>query len=119
GPRASTLGPRLRRADRAAPAPPPGGERGGAGGPQATVQRQEAAGRADSPATPADGALPPGDNTPSPPTPAGQAAPAAAGPASPPLDELARQLFGPLAARLKSELRLDRERTGLLTDLRR
>jgi hypothetical protein len=39
-------------------------------------------------------------------------------PASPPLDELARQLFGPLSARLKAELRLDRERAGLLTDLR-
>jgi hypothetical protein len=34
------------------------------------------------------------------------------------LDELARQLFDPLAARLKAELRLDRERAGLLTDLR-
>ena len=49
------------------------------------------------------------------PAPAGTPAPA---PASPPLDELARQLFGPLTARLKAELRLDRERTGLLTDLR-
>ena len=43
---------------------------------------------------------------------------AATGAAGPPLDELARQLFGPLAARLKAELRLDRERAGLLTDLR-
>jgi len=30
-----------------------------------------------------------------------------------------RQLFEPLAARLKAELRLDRERAGLTTDLRR
>jgi hypothetical protein len=43
--------------------------------------------------------------------------PAAAG-ATPSLEELARQLFGPLTARLKAELRLDRERAGLLTDLR-
>jgi hypothetical protein len=49
---------------------------------------------------------------------AASAAPAAPGPAGPPLDELARQLFGPLAARLKAELRLDRERAGRLTDLR-
>lgn len=42
----------------------------------------------------------------------------ASGAASTPLDELARQLFGPLSARLKAELRLDRERAGLLTDLR-
>jgi len=113
------LRPSLLLSDPATPPPPADGQPGGASGPQATVQRQEAAGPADSPATPADGALPPADSTPSPPTPAGQAAPAAAGPASPPLDELARQLFGPLAARLKSELRLDRERAGLLTDLRR
>jgi hypothetical protein len=45
----------------------------------------------------------------------GASAPAAAGM---PLEELARQLFGPLSARLKAELRLDRERAGLLTDLR-
>lgn len=45
---------------------------------------------------------------------------AAASPAAPgvPIDELARQLFGPLSARLKAELRLERERVGLLTDLR-
>lgn len=45
---------------------------------------------------------------------------AASTPAAPgvPLDELARQLFGPLSARLKAELRLERERVGLLTDLR-
>lgn len=34
-------------------------------------------------------------------------------------DELVRKLFDPLAARLKAELRLDRERAGLVTDLRR
>ncbi len=50
--------------------------------------------------------------------PAASAVPAAPVPAGPQLDELARQLFGPLAARLKAELRLDRERAGLLTDLR-
>jgi hypothetical protein len=35
------------------------------------------------------------------------------------IDELARRLYDPLAARLKAELRLDRERAGLITDLRR
>jgi hypothetical protein len=35
------------------------------------------------------------------------------------MDELVRRLFDPLAARLKAELRLDRERAGLITDLRR
>jgi hypothetical protein len=49
-------------------------------------------------------------------------APAVAGAApanSQNLDELARRLYDPLAARLKAELRLDRERFGLITDLRR
>lgn len=35
------------------------------------------------------------------------------------LDELVRRLFDPLSARLKDELRLDRERAGLISDLRR
>jgi hypothetical protein len=35
------------------------------------------------------------------------------------IEDLARRLFDPLSARLKSELRLDRERAGLVTDLRR
>ena len=35
------------------------------------------------------------------------------------LEELARRLFEPLTARLKTELRLDRERAGTLTDLDR
>jgi hypothetical protein len=52
------------------------------------------------------------------------AAAAAAGPGAGPLaglalDELVRQLFDPLCSRLKAELRLDRERAGLLTDLHR
>jgi hypothetical protein len=34
------------------------------------------------------------------------------------LDELARRLFDPLSARLRAELRLDRERAGVHTDLR-
>ncbi|HEU5266569.1 MAG TPA: hypothetical protein VFU35_07705, partial [Jatrophihabitans sp.] len=56
---------------------------------------------------------------------AAPAAAAAAGPAAaavggtPNLDELARRLYDPLAARIKAELRLDRERFGLVTDLRR
>jgi len=47
---------------------------------------------------------------------------AATGPpaaAPPDLEELARRLFDPLCAHLKAELRLDRERAGLVTDLRR
>ncbi len=35
------------------------------------------------------------------------------------LDELARRLFDPLSARLRNELWMDRERAGLVTDLRR
>ena len=34
-------------------------------------------------------------------------------------DALARKLFDPLVARIKAELRQDRERAGYLTDLRR
>jgi CubicO group peptidase (beta-lactamase class C family) len=48
---------------------------------------------------------------------AGAAVQAATG--APSTDELVRRLFDPLAARLKAELRLDRERAGFVTDLRR
>jgi hypothetical protein len=48
---------------------------------------------------------------------AAAAAPGAA--AGPDVDELVRRLYEPLAARIKAELRLDRERAGVLTDLRR
>jgi hypothetical protein len=47
------------------------------------------------------------------------AAGAAAGALPTDLDELARRLFDPLNARLKSALWLDRERAGMVTDLRR
>ncbi len=47
------------------------------------------------------------------------AAGAAAGALPTDLDELARRLFDPLSARFKSELWLDRERAGMVTDLRR
>jgi hypothetical protein len=61
------------------------------------------------------------------PPPASAVAPAvSAGPGSPApvpanvdLEELTRRLFEPLTARLKTELRLDRERAGAITDLRR
>jgi hypothetical protein len=59
---------------------------------------------------------------PGPSAPAAPAVPAAASPgaaAMPSTDELVRRLFDPLAARLKSELRLDRERAGFVTDLKR
>ncbi len=52
---------------------------------------------------------------PSPAAPAG-AAPAAAAPTD--LDEMARRLFEPLSARIRAELWLDRERSGLMTDAR-
>ena len=51
--------------------------------------------------------------------PAPSAAGAAAAPSGAALDELVRRLYDPLSARLKDELRLDRERAGLVTDLRR
>jgi hypothetical protein len=64
----------------------------------------------------------------SPAVPAAPAAPAAEGtpegggsggpPSGAALDELVRRLYDPLSARLKDELRLDRERAGLITDLR-
>ncbi|HEV7978921.1 hypothetical protein [Amycolatopsis sp.] len=49
------------------------------------------------------------------PAPAQVAAPAVA-PAPPETDELVKKLFDPLLRRLKTELRLDRERRGALTD---
>ena len=85
-----------------------------------TVQRQDASGPPGAPG-PSPGSEPPAAAALSPSVQATATAPAvghAPAPASPPLDELARQLFGPLSARLKAELRLDRERAGLLTDLR-
>jgi hypothetical protein len=45
-------------------------------------------------------------------------APSAGGPAGADLDEMARRLYEPLSARLRAELWQDRERSGLLTDLR-
>jgi hypothetical protein len=116
-----------------------------AGSPRAPVQRQEATRPADAAATwPGDepataGTIVPAPTTadmtvpapattdaisPAPPAATGSApsaapaGPPASGAAGVPLEELARQLFGPLTARLKAELRLDRERAGLLTDLR-
>ncbi len=51
------------------------------------------------------------------PTPPPQAPPAPAPPAAQPeTDELVKKLFDPLLRRLKTELRLDRERRGALTD---
>lgn len=54
-----------------------------------------------------------------PPGPAGPADPGApaAGAAAASPDELVKKLFDPLLRRLKTELRLDRERRGMLTDL--
>ncbi len=46
------------------------------------------------------------------------AAPSEPGTAGTDLDELARRLYGRLRVMLKHELRLDRERAGLLTNAR-
>ncbi len=66
---------------------------------------------------------PAADDPPAPPPAGGSAAPA--GPAAPAaplsgaeLEEMARRLYEPLTARLRAELWQDRERSGLLTDLR-
>ena len=72
------------------------------------------------------------DDLAAPPPVAGPPAAAGAAPLTPPggsgpgaaatpeqLDELARRLYDKIRYRLKAELRLDRERAGLLTDLRR
>ena len=85
-----------------------------------TVQRQEADGPADAPGPSPGSELTTTMSDQAAAAPSAAAGPSAAAPgaAAPPLDELARQLFGPLTARLKAELRLDRERAGLLTDLR-
>jgi hypothetical protein len=55
------------------------------------------------------------------PAPAAAAAPSAAAPGAggQNIDDLVRRLYDPLAARIKAELWLDRERAGLVTDLRR
>jgi hypothetical protein len=52
-----------------------------------------------------------------PPEPAPAAPAAPTGPAE--IDELVRRIYEPIAARLRAELRIDRERAGMLTDLRR
>ena len=50
------------------------------------------------------------------PAPAPAPAPEAAAAPPPETDELVKKLFDPLLRRLKTELRLDRERRGALTD---
>ena len=83
--------------------PPP------AGAPAQDVPPEAVAGGPEEPDNP--------DQAPTAPPAGGAAAGgAAAGAASP--DELVKKLFDPLLRRLKTELRLDRERRGVLTDLR-
>jgi hypothetical protein len=87
-------------------------EPAGAISPPDIVQRVGA----PAPAGSSDG---PAGDVPSPATATASVAETGPPPATiPSLDELARQLFDPLVARLKAELRLDRERAGLLTDMR-
>lgn len=80
-----------------------------------TVQR-DVGGDASAPPAPAAAEPAPAETTP--PTPAAAAPAPAAAPAATNVDELARRLYEPLAARLREELWLDRERAGWLTDLR-
>lgn len=67
----------------------------------------------------------PAAEVPSPPPPVATDAPALTPPAAATsgakdnLDEMARRLFEPLSARLRAELWLDRERAGLIADVRR
>ncbi len=83
----------------------------GQAGDDDTVQREAAGGAAPDAAVetagPVDGGS--GSTTPAP------GAPPATSAAH--LDEMARRLYEPLAARLREELWLDRERAGLLSDL--
>jgi hypothetical protein len=81
--------------------------------PEPVLQREVAA---EATPEPAPTEAPPPAAAPAP-APAAAAAPGT--PGGMPLEELARQLYDPLAARLKAELWLDRERAGLITDLRR
>lgn len=67
-------------------------------------------------AVPVDAPPPSAPLAAAPAAPAGAAPAAAAAPAD--VDELARRLFEPLSARIRAELRLDRERSGLMTDVR-
>lgn len=72
---------------------------------------------ADTPGGPdTPGQAPPAGTPPAGAPAAGAAAGAAAAAGNP--DELVKKLFDPLLRRLKTELRLDRERRGMLTDLR-
>ncbi len=94
----------------------------------AVVAQREATGDGDvtgasppeaAPGVPSSGAVTAPTMAPgSPPTP-GSAGPAPAGASGADIDELARRLFDPLSARLRSELWLDRERAGLSIELRR
>lgn len=88
---------------------------------QPTVQRAD---ESEPPPPPEPASPPAAEVTPPPPVTAPSSTGAAAGPAggagaTTNLEELARRLFDPLSARIKAELRLDRERAGLVTDLRR
>jgi hypothetical protein len=74
---------------------------------------------------PAPAAAPPADPIPTevatptaPPAPTDNAEAAGGAAAGTNIEELARRLFDPLSARIRAELWLDRERSGLVTDFR-
>lgn len=79
-----------------------------------TVQRDAEPGESFTPAE-APAAL---DTPEIPATPVPAPAPVSAAPAGGDIDELVNRLYDPLAARLRAELWLDRERAGVLMDLR-
>ncbi len=81
--------------------------------PPAPLQRIEEPDTPPEATPPAAAEAPSSVAAPATPAPSEPAPPAGGGPS---LDELARQLYEPLAARLRAELWLDRERSGLLTD---
>jgi hypothetical protein len=94
----------------------PGG--GAPGTPGGDAPGAESGGAPGAPAAP--GAIVQRAADASPPESLGTAAAAPAAPGAPQhnLDDLAAKLYDRIRARLKSELRLDRERAGLITDLR-
>ena len=101
----------LRTVQRATNGSPPHGEALTLNVPPVVVSRQEEVPTVQrEPEPPAPEPAP----APAPPAPAAAAPPPAA--ALPETDELVKKLFDPLLRRLKTELRLDRERRGALTD---
>jgi hypothetical protein len=106
------------RAGPVAAGPVSAGPAPGARTEPAAVQRFDPPSDVLDPAPPSPEAASPSVVAPAPGPATAAAGPGAAAPGAADLDELVRRLFDPLSARLKDELRLDRERAGLVTDVR-